>query len=230
MQDEALHNKVLASGWLREKPPQFQAALLREARIVLFETTSYTHHIGDHPGGFYGIINGSFGVITQNPVIGTVMGHIMRSGDWFGQRPMVVGKSRSLAFQALESSSVLYVSLQAVEKITQSVAEARWHFASLAEHNLETTIRIVSDLLIRSSDKRIAAVLLRIAGIAEEDDPKGQYVCTLRQSDLAELANVSRHVVNATMKNFEGSGWIKVGYGKISILNAGALWSFLEEE
>lgn len=223
-------SKVLASGWLKEKTPEFQEALFREARIRRYEADQYTHHIGDDPGGFYGIIDGSFGAITQNPTVGTVMGHIMRRGDWFGQRPMVVGKSRSLAFRAMERSTVFYVSLQAVEKVSQSLPEARWHFASLAEHNLEITIRIISDLLIRRSDSRIAAVLLRVAGVPESGRTREFHDCSLTQSDLAQLANVSRHVVNATVKAFEDHGWIKIGYGKMSILNARALKTFLTEE
>jgi CRP-like cAMP-binding protein len=221
-------SKVLASGWLKDKPLEFQEAVLLEARIRRYEVGQYTHHIGDDPGGFYGIIDGSFGAITQNPTADIVMGHIMRRGDWFGQRPMVVGKSRSLAFRAMEASTVFYVSLQAVEKISQN-PQARWHFATLAEHNLEITIRIISDLLIRKSDHRIAAVLLRVAGLPDSGRSGEFHDCSLTQSDLAELANVSRHVVNATLKTFEGHGWIKIGYGKISILNAKALEAFIAE-
>jgi len=222
--------KVLASGWLDGKPPEFQKALLREARIRQYEADQYTHYIGDDPGGFYGIVDGSFGAITHSPTLGIVMGHIMRRGDWFGQRPMVVGKSRSLAFRAMEKSVVFYVSLQAVEVISQRLPEARWHFASLAEHNLEVTIRIISDLLIRKSDKRIAAVLMRVAGVPESGRSRKLQDCSLTQSNLAELANVSRHVVNATVKAFEENGWIKIGYGKMSILNSKALRAFLNEE
>jgi CRP-like cAMP-binding protein len=224
------HSKVLASGWLKGKTPKFQEALLREARIREYETRQYTHHIGDDPGGFYGIIDGSFGAITHNPTMGSVMGHIMRRGDWFGQRPMVVGKSRSLAFRAMEKSTVFYVSLQAVETVSQGLPEARWHFASLAEHNLEITIRIISDLLICRSDKRIAAVLLRVAGLAEDGRSKEFHECSLTQSDLAELANVSRHIVNATLKNFETRGWIEAGYGKMSVMNTQAFRAFLHKE
>lgn len=223
-------SKVLASGWLKEKAPEFREALLQEAHIRRYVAGQYTHHIGDDPGGFYGIVDGSFGAITQNPTVGTVMGHIMRCGDWFGQRPMVVGKSRSLAFRAMEKSTVFYVSLQAVENISQNLPEARWDFASLAEHNLEITIRIISDLLIRRSDKRIAAVLLRVAGVPEDGDSEGSHECVLTQSDLAELANVSRHIVNATLKDFENRGWIEAGYGKMSVLNPEALRASLREK
>lgn len=228
--NESPQNKVLASGWLKEQTPEFQEAVLQKARIRRYEEGQYTHHIGDDPGGFYGVVDGSFGVITQNPTMGTVMGHIMRRGDWFGQRPMMGGKSRSLAFRAMEEATVFYISLQAVEMVSQSLPEARWQFASLAEHNMETTISIVSDLLIRRSDKRIAAVLLRIATVHDHDRSKEFHECSLTQSDLAELANVSRHLVNATLKSFEGCGWIRIGYGKMSVLNAKALRAFLNGE
>lgn len=119
---------------------------------------------------------------------------------------MVIGKSRSLAFRAMEGATVFYISLQAVETVSQSLPEARWQFASLAEHNLETTIRVVSDLLIRRSDRRIAAVLLRVAGVPDDGRSREFHECSLTQSDLAELANVSRHLVNATLKAFEDHG------------------------
>lgn len=223
-------DRILTTGWLKDKPREFQEAILTHARILRYEPGSYTHHIGDEPGGFYGIIDGSFGVITHNAVSGTVMGHIMRRGDWFGQRSMVVGKPRSLAFRAMEQATAFYVSLQAVEKISQNLPEARWHFISLAEHNLEITIRIISDLLIHGSEKRIAAILLRIAGIVEEDHLEAIYQISLTQSDLAEIANVSRHVVNATVRTFESRGWISIGYGKVTILAPRDIRVFLAAE
>ena len=104
--NEAQQNELLASGWLSGKPPEFQEALFQGACVLRYGAGRYTHHLGDDPAGFYGIISGSFGALTQNPVVGTVMGHIMQRGEWFGQRPMIIGKPRSLAFRAMEESTV----------------------------------------------------------------------------------------------------------------------------
>jgi CRP-like cAMP-binding protein len=48
----------------------------------------------------------------------------------------------------------------------------------------------------------------------------------LTQSQLGEMGNAERQVVNRALKRLETKGWIRVSYGRIEILDAVAPGTF----
>ncbi|MGY9047466.1 MAG: Crp/Fnr family transcriptional regulator [Rhodobacterales bacterium] len=217
----------VSTGWLGERSGDFQSALRAEVQLQSYARGEFTYHIGDDPGGIYGLAEGSFGVYASSESAGIVLGHIYRPGAWFGQGPMTWGKPRYLSFRALEPSRVLSLSLQAVDRIRRRLPNAQREFMSLTEYNQETMSRTVSDLLIRRSDLRIASVLLRIlddrsASGKQTQRTRGQ----MTQTELSEMANVSRHTANSVLKRFEAEGWVEIGYSWIDLRDADALRTF----
>ena len=103
-------------------------------------------------------------------------------------------------------------------------------FATLTEYNSVISYRIISELLIRRSDQRIAAVLLRLLDqkdSAADPDADAGAGLPLTQADLAEMANVSRHTANAVLGQFEHRGWVRLGYGRIALLDGAGLRDLL---
>lgn len=220
----------MAAGRLDVLPADSQRSLLEAGQTRSYQAGEFTHHIGDALGGVHGILSGSFGVLGQNVAEGIVMGHIFRPGDWFGEGPIVRQRARMLAFRAMEPSTTLYIPLAALERLTQGAGNMMPFILELVAHNSEISTQAVSDLLIRRADKRIAAVLLRVTGHHESSRMVPPEECAVTQLELAEMANVSRHTINTVLKKFEQSGWIRVGYGHIAVLDAQALRRFLIAE
>ena len=82
--------------------------------------------------------------------------------------------------------------------------------------------RVVGDLLITSGERRIAAVLARLAS----GNPVGQPTIGLSQAAIGQMSNASRDRVNRTLKKFANSGWIELGYQAVRIIDASALERF----
>ena len=51
---------VLERGWLSYQPAVFQKRLLESAHLSRFAAGSNLYHIGDKPGGLYGLASGGF--------------------------------------------------------------------------------------------------------------------------------------------------------------------------
>ncbi|MCR8546415.1 Crp/Fnr family transcriptional regulator [Salipiger sp. P9] len=218
---------VAERGWLGERSGGFRQALRREAHLQRFAQGEYTHHIGDGPGGIYGVVEGSFGVYTQSEAAGVVLVHIFRPGAWFGQGPLTSGRPRYLAFRAMEPSRVASVALPAVERVIRDRPDAQREVLSLSEYNQVLMARALSEVLIRKADLRIASVLLRILeNGAQEAEADRLWHGSVTQSELSEMANASRHTVNTVLKRFEAAGWITLGYGRIGLRDAAALRAF----
>ena len=213
---------IATLGWLGERSDAFRAAVRARARLRHYAPGDYPHHGGDDTGGIYGVVAGSFGTYAMSESAGIVLGHIFREGAWFGQGPIVSGRPRYLSFKAMEPSTVLSLPASALNQIVQSVAGAERELMSLSEYNQVIMARVVSDLLIRKTDARVAAVLLRIFEVGPGDARAGAS-CRVTQAELSEMTNTSRHTANSVLRSFEARGWIETSYGSITLRNPAAL-------
>lgn len=218
------------SGWLSERKAGFRDALLTAGQVQSYRAGESTHHLGDDPGGIYGVIEGSFGVIGQSPSVGVVLGHIYRAASWFGEGPMITRRPRMLSFKAMEPSQVLYVPLGDLDHMRRHFPGAETELMTLVAYSSHVATIAMADLLIRRADRRIAAVLLRVTSATLLPEPLETTGCFVTQSDLAEMANVSRHTINTVLKKFEAKGWIKTGYSQISVCCAPSLRRFLVDD
>lgn len=219
--------RVLCStGWLSSQSAELQREILRFGQVRRLKAGEAVHHSGDCAGGFYGLVTG--GIATYLPV-----GHgafqlatILRPGHWFGISPLMTGNPRSMTFQASESSSLLSVSLADVNRIVGSDVTRMRSIATLSEQATEIAVEVIQTLLIRDTDKRIAATLLRVScacsrPITASIDSK------VSQSELAEMANTSRHSVSRALSRLENKGWIEVTYRQIRILKFSEVKDFV---
>lgn len=213
---------LLANGWLAEEETWLQKALLNISELRSLPAGSFTHHVGDPSGGVYGVVSGGIGVLLPSRNLELMLCHVLRPGVWFGHGPILTGKTRSLAFQAIEPSLSLYVPYASLQKLATEKPDVRLRLAALSERNFAFAINTIGDLMIPSSERRIAAVLSRISRPAA-DTQEQPYPVRLSQSLLGQMANASRDRVNAALSKFSKKGWITVSFKLIEVTNLTAL-------
>lgn len=213
---------LAAHGWLAEEETWLQKSLLGAVELRSHPAESFTHHVGDPPGGIHGIVSGGIGVLLPSRNLELMLCHVLRPGTWFGQGPILTGKTRSLAFQAIEPSVTAYVPYAALQKLIADRPEAKLRLAALSERNFTFAISIIGDLMIPASERRIAAVLSRIARPATEAQQQ-PYPIHLSQALVGQMANASRDRVNAALSKFTQKGWITVSFRKIHVIHLKAL-------
>ncbi|MBV9560413.1 MAG: Crp/Fnr family transcriptional regulator, partial [Bradyrhizobium sp.] len=201
-------------GWLAHQPKSLQEIVFRQATVVTFATRDYVYHSGDDAGGIYGIIDGGFGFYLAGREAREALGHVLRAGHWFGYTS-VAGRRRITTFRALEPSQALFLPLTSLNEIALRSVEYMRAFAALPAFGAEMAASAGADLLIRRNDQRIAATLLRVTAAedgVQSSHPDGFH---LTQSELAEMANVSRDVMNRTLARFKSLGWIATNYNRV---------------
>ncbi|MCX7303734.1 MAG: Crp/Fnr family transcriptional regulator [Hyphomicrobiales bacterium] len=203
----------------------FQTMILNSGLLREYERGDYVYHAGDETGGIYGVVHGAFGVALSHRGGSPRLTTVVRAPTWFGHGPLITGEPRFLSFRAMEPSLALQVPLSAVRRIAALSSENMASLVKLLNLNMSIVIDVTGDLQIARADRRIAATLLRSAGMAH-DAATGQPDIWLSQSDLSEMANVSRQSVNTNLRSFEESGWVELGYERIRIRNAKELQSF----
>jgi len=219
-----------ARGWLSRQPEPFQRALLRNARLELFAKGQHVYHTGDEGGGIYGIVDGGFGVYVMTAHSASRMVHVGRTGMWFGTRPMLLGAVRAFTFAAVEDGSALNVPIAALKELAAEDPSTYQRLGALSEENMSLSIHALSDLLLPSSSRRIAAILLRISGATVADPITPPAEVQINQIEIGEMANASRDSVSRVIQQFKENGWIISHYNRIRITDAAGLLAFAYDE
>jgi CRP-like cAMP-binding protein len=212
-------------GWLSHQPKPFRTRFIGLGRLVSLERAASVFHTGDESGGVFGIVSGGVSVLGGSPWQRPALAHIERAGDWFGHGPVLRGGPRTLTFIASEPTTLLQVPLERLRPRIQGDPDFAVRLAQMADASTETVIRVARDLLIRDSARRLAAVLLRVTALGEVP-PGDDAGYALTQSELGEMANISRHHVNRILRMMRRAGWIAARYNRIRLLDVAALKAF----
>ncbi len=223
MNEESAKVALAGAGWLATEPAWLRNEFLACARIRKFQNGEYAYHLDDEPGGMFGIASGGFGVVVPSGAEMTLC-HVLWQGAWFGAGPILTNGRRTLGFRAVETSRALVVSLRDLNAIGTRHPELYRRIGALSEQSMQSiATRIVGDLLITSGERRIAAVLARLAS----GNTGGQVVTLgLSQAVIGQMSNSSRDRVNRTLNKFAKAGWIELGYQAVKIVEPSALERF----
>ncbi len=179
---------------------------------------SYLTMGGDQSGGLIAVIRGSIALTSTVGNTATPIMHFASGVIWIGYRPLVMGATRVVTAQARTRVSYAEFPLRSVRAMLLENPQWWEQFAILQAFYGDITAQIASDLLIRDSGRRLAAILLRFAGVGMPmDDMKPEHSIPITQQELALSANLSRNVTGTFLKSFERQGWIKRKYGQIVV-------------
>jgi CRP-like cAMP-binding protein len=217
-------------GWLAELPPHLREALLARSRLLPpFERGQAVFRIGDEPDGIYGTVSGTFAFQLAPNEQGPHTFHLYRPGAWFGELAHCVGKPRATTLIATRRSRCLRVPAQELEGLLNQEPELwRWLAVSLA-CNVKTAFCAVDDMTIRLPRRRIAAVLLRLAGSRGSGFPNVEPCreIDVTHNDIAFLANLSRSAVGENLRRLEEDGFLECSYGRIRLIDPAGLQSWV---
>lgn len=217
-------------GWLASATPAQRAALLAAGRTVILEAGQRLFSAGAPPGGIFGVVSGGIAVEGSTPWHLPRVGHVYRTGDWFGHGPALNSGSRTMGYFALEQTDLLTVPLAPLRNLMRADPEMARLVGEMANRGTTLASWIACDLLIPDAPRRLAAVLLRVTGAMEGVQPSDQRGFLLTQTILGEMANASRHHVNRVLGEFARSGWIAKRYGHLQLLDVEALKAFAYQE
>ncbi len=226
--DEGLRG-LTERGWLSGAPADFQATILSACRWYQLAAGSPIQH-GDEPiGELIGLARGVVEMTTVFGVAETPIMHLAHPVMWFGYFPIIFGQNRRMAVTA--RTAVWLASIpQAVVRRVLEERPAWWqHFFPLALVYGDTVANIAADLLIRSSERRCAAVLLRLCGFRFAGSSDSAPVeIPMTHDELAAASNLSRNTAGETLRKLAARGLIDLGYRGVVVRSPKRLRAFVD--
>jgi CRP/FNR family transcriptional regulator, cyclic AMP receptor protein len=218
--EKAARLELRGKGFLASMSDELQDEFLSYGKLRKFRSGDFAYHIGDAPGGMFGIVRGTFGVIVTSGDE-TAMCHLIRPGTWFGVAPVLSHGPRVMSFQAVEASEALAISLADLHAVGARFPELYRQIGAMSERIVQVTAaRIVGDLLISSGQRRLAAVLVRLSGVWE-----GRPACShspLPAGDRSDEQSVTRSR-QPVPSGARRAGCIELRYGAVVVTNPEAL-------
>jgi CRP/FNR family cyclic AMP-dependent transcriptional regulator len=242
MKKPHVFNVLTREGWLAEIDPLLARSIIDAGRLLVLRRGDSLFHPNDEPGGMYGVVEGGIIISALGRDGLPVAGHIHRQCGWFGYGSFLERQRRLLIPVANEASKVLHMPLGELDRLNEAYPMARAAFAKLSVRTETIYIAALTDLLIPNTDRRLAAVLMRVTGIdgplcdsrrpinPEREALAGPEGVPLTQTLLAELANASPHTVARFVERLMRAGWIAWSYGRVRILNSEALAAFAQQK
>jgi len=228
--DEALD--VLGRvGWLSGTPARFRKAFLSECHWQNLEAGALIQTGGAVDAEMSGLASGiiEFRTVLGRADIPTM--HFARPVFWFGYG-RVISQRRPHRVQAIAKTPVWLARVSAATVRTLLAQHPDWwqYFLPLAVFFADIALDVAEDLMIADSERRCAAVLLRLTGYRFPDPQSPEPIdVSITQEDLAGAANLSLTSVRSMLGRLATRGLIEQGYGGIVVRAPAALRAFVDE-
>jgi len=217
-------------GWLSATPAEFQQAILSRCAWGRIEAGVQIQAGGEEEGELIGLADG---IVEMRTILGradTPIMHFAHPVFWFGYVPILTGRPRGIAASAKSSVWIARIPQATVKALLAERPEWWRHLMQLSVIYGEISQTIAADLLIRDSERRCAAVLLRLTGrrFVGPDDTQPVEVA-ITQNEFAGAASLSRNSVGTMLQRLKARGLVELGYRGMTVRAPAALRAFVDQ-
>lgn len=170
------------------------------------------------PTEFYYLKEGSARSFISSPEGAERLLTLHHSGDLMGEASFFDQCPRVSSAVAVTECKVISVDSCQLERVFQTHPELAFPMLRYLARTVRLLSGHVDDITFRPADRRLSGALLRQAG--------GDGVVSATHEELGSAVGVSRVTVSRVLAQFTKNGWIKTGYGTVTLVDRGALERF----
>ena len=184
---------------------------------------------GDPSDRFYLVGEGSVKILKHTMMGKDIILEIMSPGDIFGGVAVLDRKPFPASAQAMESTTVIWISRQNLLRIMDEYPVLKMEIVKYFSDKLRDAHEMLKNIATERVEKRVAALLLKLSekvGIEEKGYRKIDFPLT--RQEIAEMVGTTVETCIRTMSKLQKSGIVKSLNGRITV-KIDALQRFLDE-
>lgn len=217
MSDDAL-DLVAAIPWFARQPSELRDALLRAGRLSRRNAGEWMHGEGDEETGVLAVVEGALKVYGQAPGGREALIGLLPVGTVIGQSAAFGGGPRIVTAITAMPSLVFTLSDRALRQVGTDHPGLWEALSALVYGQLRVNAQAVAEFVALKPRERLLSRLLQMSAQTGGD-------IAVSQADLAEMIGVTRKAVNGWLGELEAQGRVRVGYGRVEVLDrAGLEW------
>ncbi len=184
-------------------------------------------HEGDRSDACYVIRAGEVRVTREHPDGRAIALATLGPGELVGELAMLDGGVRSASVETLSEVDLLAVAATDMKGLLERNAQITAKLVVALTKRLRETNERISRQSFQTVPSRVAGVLSQL--VTEENAEQGRDGVTIRmnQADLAQLAGTSRESVSRFLAVLERAGVVRVGRGRVTVLEPPRLRSYI---
>jgi CRP-like cAMP-binding protein len=221
---------VFDASWLSNLSRDALDAFRASCSFVKVPNGHSIYRLGSRQNRLWGVAEGQVRVHVATNEMQPVLGHIHTPGSWFGEVEFVLSQPAYVEMAAAGDSMLCRVDGKNFRRLARQFPELWESVARLASLNLWMATSAANDLALRTGQKRIAAVILRLSGnraAVQNNAPVDTIHAS--QQEVAELSNVARTTAWKILKEFRKLGLIELDYARVTILSRQGLLDVLAD-
>lgn len=197
--------------------------------MVTYKNNENVFVEGDPSDKFYLVAEGSVKVLKHTMMGKDIILEIMSPGDIFGGVAVLDKKPFPASAQAMESTTVIWISRQNLIRIMDEYPVLKLEVVKYFSDKLRDAHEMLKNIATERVEKRIASLLLKLSEkIGVEDKGFIKLDFPLTRQEISEMVGTTVETCIRTMSKLQKSGIIKSSNGRISI-KTNLLARFLEE-
>ncbi len=205
-----------ADSWFGRLPVERRDALLSEARSRPVAAGGLIYATGDPPNGLWAVLSGQVRLKGYPAAGHEFLALILRPGTWFGEVSTLDDGPRPHDATAFGPARVLHVPMAAFHRLSERWPGLYLDLGRLVCRHQRVALDFIAQSVSLPLPARLARLLMGRAG--EGDGP-----LHLRQEEVAVMLGVSRQTLNRHLRGLAQRGVLKLGYGRIDVIDPGAL-------
>jgi CRP/FNR family transcriptional regulator, cyclic AMP receptor protein len=207
-------------GLFADVPADAVQQVLEIARRRRFQKGEVVFHRDDPADSLQLIVSGRFAVRVMTTLGDTVTIAIRGPGESFGEMALVgEGRRRSATVAALEQAETFALYQADFERLRRAHPSVNEVLIAFLAEEVRTQNERLLEALYVPVERRVLRRLAELAGTYA--DLNGEIPLT--QEVLAELVGTTRPTLNVVLREEERKGTIKLGRGRLAVLDRGEL-------
>jgi CRP-like cAMP-binding protein/tetratricopeptide (TPR) repeat protein len=221
-----LHNDLewTVADWSGDLSDEGRATLVSLARTRSFGAGEVVCRQGDRAGGLHLITAGRAAVRVVTPSGLEVTVGVLVPGDMFGEQALSLAAARQLAtVSALETLETLALSREALVQLRVREPAVADTVTRLLVGRVAALSQALVEALSAPAETRVLSRLVSLVHVYGDERPVT--VIPLTQEELASSCGLVRATVNRVLRREHERGTLRVGRGKVTVLDVDALVS-----
>ena len=216
--DQDFEAMLEKDAWLTTIPPKVRAEFIAKIRIKSVGPETILFSEGDAPTAYLGLLSGEVGIrkftLNGDESLLTKLTPV----HWFGEMSFLDKQPRTHTAIALTEVALATVNASDVQRMLKKHSSLFEAFVLQLCYHTRLLYSAIDDFMLMSPERLLAKRMLELL---RQSKYEHSVVCS--QDELARLVGVSRQSVNRTLSQWERSGLIERGYGKIDVLSKSAI-------
>jgi CRP-like cAMP-binding protein len=179
-------------------------------------------HEGDPGDTLHLVAKGRVAIRTSTPQGDVATFVVLRPGESFGELALVTGSNRrSASAIAVETTETLTLHRDRFEELRRTQPAVNQFLIAVLTESVHRMSRLAVESMYGTAETRVLRRLLDLTRAFDDGEPV--VIVPMTQEDLATMAGTTRPTANRVLHAGVEAGYLRLGRGRIEVLDATAL-------